>query len=66
MVVNSINGKISVSKDIVNLMEDVRRLLVLFRGSRVGCCSKVINGELDMLAKTANLQRFLLYPIFCD
>lgn len=47
VIVNPINGKISVSKNIVNLMDDIRRLSVPFRESTIEYCNGVINSETD-------------------
>lgn len=38
-------------KEIVNLVEDIRKLLVLSRESRIEYCNSVINTEADILVK---------------
>lgn len=52
LVVNFITGKIRVPKDIVNLMDNVKCLLTR---SKKKYCSRVINKDVDALAKRAYL-----------
>lgn len=50
---NSINGKILVPKDIVDLVEDVRKLLVLLNNSKVEFYHRKTNCEPDRLIMVA-------------
>lgn len=59
-VVNSINGRIEVSKDIINLVEDVTCLLTHFSYSRLEYCNRVIKVDADALTK-----RTYLYSLCC-
>lgn len=60
IVASSINGKINVSKDIVNLLEDTKCLLIHFNDSRMEYCNRTINRETVILVKKKN---FLLYLV---
>lgn len=51
IVVNSINDNISMLKDIVNSVKDIKKFLVPLSGSRIEYCHKGINYEVDRLAK---------------
>lgn len=53
VVVNSISSKVSMPKGIINLVDDIRRLLVFFSDSRIKYCYRGINYEADSLAKMA-------------
>lgn len=53
--VNSINGKISIPKDIANLTTDINYLRSPFKGSRIEYCNRLVNGEVDGLAKRTHM-----------
>lgn len=51
IVVNTINDNISMLKDIVNSVKDIKKFLVPSGGSRIEYCHRGINYEVDRLAK---------------
>lgn len=51
MVVNTTNEKISILKDIINLVKDIRCLLSHINDSRLKYYNKNINRETDAIAK---------------
>lgn len=53
VVVNAINAKIGIPKDIINLVKNIRYLLLHIKESRLECCNKNINTEADAMAKMA-------------
>lgn len=55
LVVNSINGKISVPKDAINLIEDIRVLSFCFIDFRIEYCDRSTNREADATRKCPEL-----------
>lgn len=55
LVVNIINGRIAVPKEIINLVEDITSLLLYFKETRIEYCSRIINRDADTLAKRAHI-----------
>lgn len=53
IVVDALNGKITVPKDIINIVEDIRLTLSNIKDYRVEYCSRNLNREADALAKKA-------------
>lgn len=51
IVVNALNSKIAVPKDIINIVEDIR--LTYIKDYGVEYCSRNLNREADALAKKA-------------
>lgn len=49
-----ITGKISISKDIVNLIEDINCLRSLFKDSTIEYCNGLVNREVDGLVKRSH------------
>lgn len=54
-VVNAVNGKSVVPKKIINIIEDIRLLLVGIKEPTVEYCSRNSNREADTLGKKANM-----------
>lgn len=55
LVVNDINEKINVPKEIINLVEEIKYFLNCFNDSRVLYCNKVLSRNVDTVAKKAHL-----------
>lgn len=55
MVLNPIPDKIFVSKEIINLMEDIRMLSSVFKDIRIDYRHRVCTGEANKSAKHANV-----------
>lgn len=55
VVVNTINGRTGIPKDIIILVEDIRCLLNHFKDSRLEYYCKRISRDADALAKLANM-----------
>lgn len=51
IVVNVVNGKIAVPKDIINIVEDIRLILLDIKDYRGEYYSRNLNRETDALAK---------------
>lgn len=51
IVVNVVNGKIAVPKDIINIVEDIRLILLDIKDYREEYYSRNLNRETDALAK---------------
>lgn len=51
IVVNVVNGKIAVPKDIINIVEDIRLILLDIKDFRGEYYSRNLNRETDALAK---------------
>lgn len=51
---NSINEKIHVTKNIVNIMKDIDCLLSFFKESRIEYCNRLVNRETNSLVKRAH------------
>lgn len=53
-MVSSIHGRISVSKEIINLVKNIRRLFPLINNVRTEYCSRDCNREVDKIAKSVH------------
>lgn len=52
---NAINGKLAIHKNIVNLVEDIRRLLYYFKDNKLEYCIRHINWNANALVQMAHL-----------
>lgn len=55
MVVNAINGNIGTPKNVINLVEDIKSLFIHVNGSRLENYSRIINRDVDGVAKMAHM-----------
>lgn len=55
VVVNSINRKIGIPKDVINLVEDIKCLLTHFKDNKLEYCSRTVNTDADALAKMTHM-----------
>lgn len=54
MVRNFVNSKIYTSRDITNLIKDIRLLSYFFRNIGIDYCNRLINRVADMMAERAH------------
>lgn len=55
LLVNAINKKIKVSKDNINLVEEIKYLLFRFSENKLEYYNRVINRDADVLVKMVHL-----------
>lgn len=55
IIVNTVNGKVTILKDILNLVEDIRRLSVCFTDFNLDYCVRADNRDADLIVKKALL-----------
>lgn len=55
LLVNAINKKIKVSKDNINLVEEIKYLLFRFSENKLEYYNRVINRDADVLVKIVHL-----------
>lgn len=53
IAVSGVNGKVAIPKDIINIVKDIRPILLSFKEYRVDYCSKNLNTEADVISKKA-------------
>lgn len=67
MVVNAIGGKISVPRDLIKLVEGIRKRLVLVKDISINYCSMVCNRMADRMTQSAHRYsngKFVLCVLF--
>lgn len=53
LIVNTINSGICVSKDIINLVEDIKLLTAFFLDIKIDYCNRLTCTKVDAMAKIA-------------
>lgn len=55
IIVNAVKGKVTIPKDILNLVEDIRRLSICFKDFNLDYCDKADNRVADVIVKKAHV-----------